>query len=283
MKKLFLLCLGGLLFTQANGQIKIGSDSDVLASAKIEPYDSLSNWYFEKEVRKILVSENEGARQRAQKALFNKYLGQKLYVLPLSSFDKKSVEYDLLIRKIDSLSNKYYTIKRIESIIDPVFNTSYSSVKYKLTLVGTRGTVYTFTTTYDNLKTYTLLNGYYEKLKKLYINKSFIYTGIASGMNADEINEKLTHTAIDRKTGNQIELRIGEKWTCKDLMIFEDKYYQHLYFIYEDAKGRSIKVRVENEWDSFNDRNIIFNSCFKSEVDYLKMKLRIGNPSVKSL
>ena len=187
--------------------------------------------------------------------IYQQYVGQQLYVLPKPKHGHEWGD------NYSGLRGKYY------SIVDVEYNVDNYNGDLTLSLQNGEGkkinlTVYSF-----NIDKESIIVGFYEKLKSLYVDSVFVYTGIAAGEYGQRITDKITNTAKDQ-ADNTVFLRVGERWTCSDFQIVDDDFIVQLYAVLHNEKGTEILARLNNTFLFKGELNMAFFSCFVKESDF---------------
>ncbi len=180
------------------------------------------------------------------------YQGQKLYVKPLND-DLKQFGYSGFIldykidkdipeniyypdgnnhTKYDRLFGKYF---QIIDIIKPMTDSANYGMGqdfvFKLINLSNNDTLYFI---YQGEFEHTfpfIVDGYYQKQKKLAIGKKFVF------------KDELIATAVDLDKGILVDTKTGEVWTCTDIKI--DDAYSSLSVIFQNTKGKKIALPIE--------------------------------------
>ncbi|MCT4613514.1 MAG: hypothetical protein N4A49_01415 [Marinifilaceae bacterium] len=99
---------------------------------------------------------------------------------------------------------------------------------------------------------------YFEKQKEIYLNKNLVLK------NAHRTNTKLQNL-IDVNTGEKINIKYGEPWTCSDISFIESKDSFYLKCFYFLKKGnKEVKIPLESE---------LFRDYFMLETEFKQQKL----------
>lgn len=193
------------------------------------------------------------------------YKGQKLYVKPLND-DLKQFGYSGFIldykidkdipeniyypdgnnhTKYDRLFGKYFqVIDAIKPITDIANYGMGHDFAFKLINLSNNDTLYFI---YQGEFEHTfpfIVDGYYQKQKKLAVGKKFVF------------KDELIATAVDLEKGILIEPKTGEVWTCSDIKI--DDAYSSLSVIFQNTKGKKIASPIEptlgaqREWKTYS-------------------------------
>lgn len=259
MKKFFCLVLSILFVDLFNlkAQITIYNELPLQKQfeEKVVSYDSLSNWNL-LDLPFECTTETE-LLTRARN-ICNQWIGQQVYIMP---FPK-----DPLGEVPEKLKGNYYFIDRFDFSVRNDFPKKFRLEKVIVYLRDEKGKIVKYESRY--LDSYALLVGYYEKLKQLYLGKTFIYTGRAYGIGSQFIVEPyLEHSAIDLTTQEKFNLFDNNTWYCKDIQLIKEGRYMDLYALFSD-NDRLIKARIDNR--HFKGEKHTFFSCFMEETQYTK-------------
>lgn len=273
MKKIIIVLLAVLIPLPIFSQIEF-KQKKAESLPKIEPYDSLTNILVDPDIITKEFSTKKEAQLYAD-AQFQKIIGQKLFVIPLTEKENASLNSWHKDEKA-KFRNRYYTITGFDYKIEK----GYFSGRYKIERIiyllkdSNNRTADLEVSSYsyaDDL----MIVGYYEKLKASYLNKTFIYTGTTQF--AENLNRKLKHTAKDIKTDEIIRIPIGSKWECTNLQLFDDDVTVQLYFTFKSQNGQEILARVSDRLkDTMEniEQQYAFASCFMDVREYdLYMKV----------
>ena len=234
-------------------------------------YDSLNNFGFDlfgdkvdyyKDFIDSKYNRNPGTKSEIienARGIYQQYVGQQLYVL---SKPKHGHEWG---NDYSGLRGKYF------SIVDIEYNVDNYNGDLTISLQSSEGkkikwTVYSF-----NIDKESIIVGFYEKLKSLYVDSVFVYTGKAKGEFSKKITDNITHITMDH-AGNTVFLHVGEKWTCTDFQIVDDDYIMQLYAVLHNEKGNEIIARLNNTFLFEGELNMAFFSCFEKESEFITRK-----------
>lgn len=229
-------------------------------------YDSLNNFGFDKfgiiyepfnAARDKFDSKEEGTR--VLRNLYNQFIGQRIMILPKSEQSKSKTTGD---DEYSNLRGKYFTI------VDISFEVNMLSTINRLYVLQDDDGGRTTWIVPSYMREEAILMGFYEKLKTMYVDSVFVYTGKAIGGGSQFLTPKLTHSAIDSRTNDIVSLNVGDKWTCSDFQIVDDDVTVQLYAVFYNKKGNEILVRLKNMFKTKGELDITFFSCFVKESEF---------------
>lgn len=234
-------------------------------------YDSLNNFGFDLFCDKVdyykdfIDNKYEGNyRTKSEiienaRGIYQQYVGQQLFVLPKPKHGHEWGD------NYSGLRGKYYSIVDIEYDVD-----NYNG-DLTLSLNNSEGKKINWTVYGFNINSESIIVGFYEKLKSLYVDSVFVYTGKAKGEFGKRITDNITHTTMDQ-AGNTVFLHVGEKWTCTDFQIVDDDFIVQLYAVLHNEKGTEILARLHNTFLFDGELNMAFFSCFDKESEFKAWK-----------
>ncbi len=183
------------------------------------------------------------------------YKGQKLYLKPFDD-DRKQMGYDgflidykikggttensnvykfnehTLNSKYDLLAEKYYQV--IEVIkLDSTNPNEISANNYAFKLINLYNNdtlYYIYQSEYEHIFPF-VVDGYYQKQKKLVIGKKFVF------------KDELIATAVDAVKGIMVVPMVGDEWTCTE--VIQDDPYSLLSIAFENTKKQKIILPIE--------------------------------------
>ena len=259
-----------------NAQITIREKAEK-PIAKNLVYDSLNNFGRDLFGDKVdcfedFVNKNiEGFETKSElienaKGVYQQYVGQQLFILPRPKHGSKWGDV------YADLRGNYYTIVDIEyEVYEKSYNGKCSLYEMTISLDNGNGKKIKKTVYVHNLHAESLIVGFYEKLKALYVDSVFVYTGKAVGDFGENITAKITNTASDQED-KIVFLHVGEKWTCSDFQIVDDDFIVQLYAVLHNEKGTEILARLHNTFLFEGELNMAFFSCFAKESEFMAWK-----------
>ncbi|MBR6847064.1 MAG: hypothetical protein IKM74_02925 [Bacteroidales bacterium] len=233
---------------------------------KMLVYDSLNNFGFDK--FGIIYEPFNAAKEKFDSKekgigvlgnLYNQFIGQRIMILPKPEQSKTKMASN---DEYADLRGKYFTIVDV-SFQDNMFNTM--DRVYELQDDDGDRTEWIIP---SYKREEAILLGFYEKLRSLYVDSVFVYTGKAIGGGSQFLTPKLTHSAIDSRTNDIVSLNVGDKWTCSDFQIVDDDVTVQLYAVFYNKKGNEILVRLKNMFKTKGELDITFFSCFVKESEF---------------
>ncbi len=203
------------------------------------------------------------------------YKGQTLYVKPLND-DLKQFGYSgfILDYKIDKdvPENIYYPDENNHTKYDRLFGKYFQVIDvlkpmtdsanygmghdfaFKLINLSNNDTLYYI---YQGGFEHTfpfIVDGYFQKQKKLAIGKKFVF------------RDELIATAVDLDKGILLDTKTGEVWTCTDIKM--DDAYSSLSVIFQNTKGKKIALPIEPTLGIQRK----YKTYYKWEADKYKLK-----------
>lgn len=233
---------------------------------KMLVYDSLNNFGFDK--FGIIYEPFNAAKEKFDSKekgigvlgnLYNQFIGQRIMILPKPEQSKTKMASN---DEYADLRGKYFTIVDV-NFQDNMFNTM-DRVYELQDDDGDRAEW--IIPSYKREEA--ILLGFYEKLRSLYVDSVFVYNGKAIGGGSQFLTPKLTHSAIDTKTGDIISLNVGDRWTCSNFQTVDDDVTVQLYAVFYNKKGNEILVRLNNRFKAKGELDITFFSCFVKESEF---------------
>ena len=249
MRKIATVFIFLLLTTSTFAQIsktKITEKKNIIST---KPYDSLKN-FLESNVygyvnqNLYLLEQSESLRKYGYRDFVVDYLLRDYY-------DKSNVYkgYGNHSSRYEDLNGRYFKVLGVH----PHPRQEYDKLLYGKTFFleleeqKTKDTVFfKYNAESENSFPF-LVTGFYEKQKKMLVNKKFVFT--------NRILRVSSGSGLDITTGKPLTIKTGEKWTCIDLTV-EEKYFS-LSLVVRNSLGETTVVSYDSVFD---DRKFAYTS-----------------------